>query len=109
MLHRTPSSPVLRPSGRLRATRSRRARRIAGSATALAASAAALVGLAGQQSSHAASATPTLGPTARYGAVTIADTNFPIPTNALYVANGGSDSNPGSLAAPFASIHKALA
>src|SRR4051812_29908891 len=32
-----------------------------------------------------------------------------IPANALWVANGGSDTNPGTSTAPFATIHKALA
>src|SRR3954463_14158779 len=104
MLHRTPSSQSLRtPSGRVRAARFGRAKRVAAAATTIAASAAALIGIAGQEATHAA----VSGPTAAYMTATIADTNFPIPTGALYVANGGADTNPGTLAAPLATIKKA--
>jgi hypothetical protein len=82
-----------------------RARRVVCAATAITAASAGAVGLMSQQASHAA----TNGPTSAYEVATIADTNYPIPTGALYVSNAGSDTNPGSLAAPFATITKALA
>ncbi|HEY1737272.1 MAG TPA: right-handed parallel beta-helix repeat-containing protein, partial [Acidimicrobiia bacterium] len=53
-------------------------------------------------------ATAATATTPAYGATNIADTNYPIPTGAYYVSNSGSDTNAGSLAAPFASVHKAL-
>jgi parallel beta-helix repeat protein len=97
----------LRSGGaRVRAARFRRSRRIAATATTVAAAAAGLVGLANQQASHAA----VNGPTAPYEVESIVDTNYPIPTGALYVASDGtgSDTNPGTLTAPFATIPKAL-
>jgi hypothetical protein len=44
-----------------------------------------------------------------YEPATIHDTNYAIPAGARFVANGGSDHNPGTIGAPFASIRKALA
>ncbi len=107
MLHRSPSTTsIVTASNRPRRSWARtRAKQLACAGTALAAAAGALFALAGEQASHAA----TNGPTAAYEAASINDTNFPIPTGALYVANGGSDTNPGTLAAPFATIHKAIA
>ncbi len=43
-----------------------------------------------------------------YEQATIADTSYPIPANALFVSPSGSDANPGSQSAPFATIAKAL-
>ena len=43
-----------------------------------------------------------------YEVATVDDTNYPIPVGARYVANGGSDANPGSLGLPYATIRKAL-
>ena len=105
MLHRSSSSPHYRArTGRAGSWARARARRLAIGATALTASAAGVVGLVGQQASHAA----TSGPSGAYQVATIADTNYPIPTGALYVASNGSDTNPGSLAAPFATFAKAI-
>ncbi len=111
MLHRPTSAPPCSASsttsrhGRARSRARSRARRLAGGATALAAASAAVVGLAGQQPSHAA----TNGPTGAYAVESVADTSFPIPAGARYVASTGSDTNPGTLAAPYATIHKTIA
>ncbi len=43
-----------------------------------------------------------------YQVTTIDDTNYAIPVGARYVANDGSDANPGSLGRPYATIRKAL-
>ena len=42
------------------------------------------------------------------GAASLGSTNYPIPTGALFVAPSRSDSNPGTLTAPVATIVKAL-
>jgi parallel beta-helix repeat protein len=39
---------------------------------------------------------------------TIPDSNYPIPTGAIYLATNGSDSNPGSISAPVATINQAM-
>lgn len=45
-----------------------------------------------------------------YEPVTLADTAFPIPSGALFVnPSSGADSNPGTQAAPFATLGRALA
>ncbi|HEY1738875.1 MAG TPA: right-handed parallel beta-helix repeat-containing protein [Acidimicrobiia bacterium] len=50
------------------------------------------------------------GPIAAWETPTLAKIHVaPPPPGSVYVANGGSDSNPGTLAAPFATIHHALA
>ncbi len=43
-----------------------------------------------------------------YEQATLADTAYTIPPQALFVSPAGSDSNPGSLSAPFATVAKAL-
>ena len=43
-----------------------------------------------------------------YEPATIHDTNYPIPSHALFVANNGNDHNPGTKRAPFATIRKAI-
>ncbi len=88
-------------SGHPRPARHSRARQVVSVTIATTAAAAGLAGLVSQASNAA-------DPNATYEVATIPDTNFAIPAGALYVANGGSDSNPGSLAAPFATIHKAV-
>jgi parallel beta-helix repeat protein len=47
-------------------------------------------------------------PVGVYEPITLADTNYAIPSNAYYVSPAGSDANPGSVSAPFATIAKAL-
>lgn len=43
------------------------------------------------------------------GAITVPDTNYPVPPGAIVVSPSGSDSNPGTLAAPFRTFVRALA
>src|SRR4051794_30558614 len=82
--------------------------RIARTATAMTVAAATVVALSGgQQSSRAADASAIAS--YPYEVAAIADTSFPIPIGALFVSDGGSDANPGSLGAPFATIRRALA
>ncbi len=48
-------------------------------------------------------------PSMPYELATIAATSYPIPPGAVFVANWGSDRNPGTVGAPFATISHALA
>ena len=89
--------------------RSRFTRRLFCAAVASLATSGMMMQHAGTAQAATAAATPTTAPAVpAYENATIADTNYAIPANALYVSNSGSDTNPGSLAAPFASISKAL-
>ncbi len=54
---------------------------------------------------EATGATSTVAP---WEAPTIADTNYAIPSGALFVANSGNDANQGTQAAPLATIAKAI-
>ena len=88
------------------AAATRRTAKVIGAGMALVVSAAALtLGYAVEQGSRAATAASPIP----YEIAAIPDTSYPIPAGALFVANNGNDANPGSLAAPFASIHHALA
>jgi hypothetical protein len=75
----------------------------AGTAVVLGAAALAL-GYAVELGSRAATTAAPLP----YENATIADTGYPIPAGALFVANSGRDANPGTIGAPFATIRHAL-
>ena len=47
-------------------------------------------------------------PTPRYEVATIADTNYAIPSGALFVSNTGNDSNVGTQSSPLLTISRAL-
>jgi hypothetical protein len=69
--------------------------------------AAALAGLTAHVTSRAPKAAANV--VGGYEVATIADTAFPIPSGAHFVATNGSDHNPGTLTAPFATIGHAIA
>ncbi len=73
--------------------------------TAVFASGLATVVLHATSSAPRASATVVGG----YEVATIADTAFPIAAGARFVATNGSDHNPGTIGAPFATIGHAIA
>ncbi len=96
--------PKLRPSieERVSASLRRHARQVLAGTTAFIILVAALALRIDNHESRSAAA--PMG----YQVATIADTNFAIPAGSLFVANDGSDTKSGSLAAPFATIRKAL-
>ncbi|MDP8992964.1 MAG: right-handed parallel beta-helix repeat-containing protein [Actinomycetota bacterium] len=81
-----------------RALRAQLLRRLPSLALAMAVLAAALVLLAPAPPADAAT----------YEQPVIPDTNYPIPTGAVFVANSGNDGNPGTKASPLRTLNKAL-
>ena len=79
-----------------------RARSIAATVTAMAVTAGGIGAVVSRDASQAVA----IG--GNYEVPTIADTAYTIPPGALFVATNGSDTNPGSQAAPFATIARAI-
>ncbi len=86
----------------------RRRARFTRVASAVAGTALAATGIAAHVSSAAQPHGAAPQAAAGHQALAIRNTSFPIPSGARFVAPGGRDSNPGSVSAPFATIHKAL-
>ncbi len=114
-LSHSPANPTNAPTrtsqkGRSAATWQRK--RLTRTASALVGTAVLATGIA----AHVSNATQpnasaaSVAASARGGSQnpTIRNTNYPIPPGALFVSPKGSDHNPGSAGAPFATIRKAL-
>ncbi|MCB0911279.1 MAG: hypothetical protein KDB60_06665, partial [Propionibacteriaceae bacterium] len=72
----------------------------------------ALIGLVASGAIALQTATPAQAATGRAsdsaGSATVGTAAYSAPSNAIYVSKSGSDSNPGSLAAPVGTLTKAL-
>ncbi len=99
----------MRKSSNGRSARAWHRARITRAGSALVGAAVLATGVVAHVSSASTTAKKGGGGGGGYEAPTIRNTNFPIPSGAVFVSPSGSDSAPGSLGAPFRTIHKALA